>query len=46
MTKSLGYAATNSWSRLEPLAFDRPDPGAGEVEIDVLFCGVCHSDIH
>ncbi len=44
--KAFGYAAKHSFSRLKPLAFDRDDPKSNEVEIDVLFCGVCHSDIH
>ena len=31
---------------LKPFAFERQDPKANEVEIEVLYCGVCHSDIH
>ena len=46
MIKALGYAANHSFSRLKPLSFERDDPKPGEVEIEVLFCGVCHSDIH
>ena len=46
MTKAIGYAAQHSFSRLRPLEFERDDPKANEVEIEVLFCGVCHSDIH
>lgn len=46
MIKALGYAAKHSFSRLKPLAFEREEPKAGEVQIEVLFCGVCHSDIH
>ena len=46
MIKVTGYAAQHSFSRLKPIAFDRDDAGPGEIEIDVLFCGVCHSDIH
>ena len=46
MTRAIGYAANHSFSRLKPLEFERDDPKAGEVEIEVLFCGVCHSDIH
>jgi len=44
--KALGYAANHSFSRLRPVAFEREEAGAYEIEIDVLFCGVCHSDIH
>ncbi|WP_419730874.1 NAD(P)-dependent alcohol dehydrogenase [Lichenicola sp.] len=46
MTKAIGYAAQHSYSRLKPISFERDDPKANEVEIEVLFCGVCHSDIH
>lgn len=46
MIKAMGYAAHHSFTDLKPLAFERDEAGAGEVEIDVLFCGVCHSDIH
>lgn len=46
MIKALGYAAKHSFSRLKPLVFEREEAGPGDVEIDVLFCGVCHSDIH
>jgi len=43
---ALGYAAKDSLSRLEPFEFVRNDAGPNEVQIDVLYCGVCHSDIH
>ena len=46
MIDAIGYAAKHSFSRLKPLAFQREPAGAGEVEIEVLFCGVCHSDVH
>src|ERR1700712_5759456 len=46
MIKVKGYAAKHSFSRLKPYEFEREEAGAGEIEIDVMFCGVCHSDIH
>lgn len=46
MIKAIGYAAKHSFSRLKPLEFERDEAGANEIEIEVLFCGVCHSDIH
>ena len=46
MPKATGYAAQHSFSRLKPISFERDDPKANEVEIEVLFCGICHSDIH
>ena len=41
-----GYRAKHSFSRLKPFQFERREAAAGEVEIAVLYCGVCHSDIH
>ena len=46
MTKAIGYAAQHSFSRLKPIEFEREEPAPNEVEIAVMFCGVCHSDIH
>ncbi len=46
MIKAIGYAAKHSFSSLKPMEFEREPAGAGDVEIEVLFCGVCHSDIH
>ncbi len=46
MIKSVGYAAKHSFSSLKPLEFEREEAKANEVEIEVLYCGVCHSDIH
>lgn len=46
MIKALGYAAKHSFSSLKPMAFERDEAGPDEVQIDVLYCGVCHSDIH
>ncbi len=31
---------------MRPLSFNRPDLRAGEVAIDISYCGVCHSDLH
>ena len=46
MIKTLGYAANHSFSSLKPHEFEREEAKANEIEIEVLFCGVCHSDIH
>jgi uncharacterized zinc-type alcohol dehydrogenase-like protein len=46
MIKATGYAAKHSFNDLKRLEFEREDPKANEVEIEVLYCGVCHSDIH
>src|SRR6187402_1872647 len=42
----LGYAALSAQDPLAPLRFERRDPRPDDVVIDILFCGVCHSDIH
>jgi len=44
--KTIGYATKHSFSRLRPIEFDRAEAGPNEVEIAVMFCGVCHSDLH
>jgi len=41
-----GYAAQSATSPLEPFRFTRRDPRPDDVTIDILYCGVCHSDIH
>lgn len=46
MIKAIGYAANHSFSSLKPHPFEREDPKPNEVEIEVHYCGVCHSDIH
>ena len=43
-TKS--YAAPSAKSPLGPFSFTRRDVLPTDVKIDILFCGVCHSDIH
>ncbi|MGB5265341.1 MAG: alcohol dehydrogenase catalytic domain-containing protein [Polyangiales bacterium] len=39
------YAAHGANESLEPFEYDPGDLGRGHVEIDVLACGVCHSDL-
>ena len=46
MINTVGYAATSSTSAFSRFPFERRDPGAHDVQIDILFCGVCHSDLH
>src|SRR5258706_9429610 len=40
------YAAQNPHSSLSPFSFARRGVGAGDVQVEILYCGVCHSDIH
>jgi uncharacterized zinc-type alcohol dehydrogenase-like protein len=46
MTKTPAYAAPAAGSPLAPFSIERREPGPQDVQIDILFCGVCHSDIH
>ena len=46
MSTTTGYAAHSATTPLESLSFERRDPGATDVEIDIQYCGVCHSDLH
>jgi uncharacterized zinc-type alcohol dehydrogenase-like protein len=46
MISALGYAAHSATTPLAPWTFDRRDPGPADVQIDILFCGICHSDLH
>lgn len=46
MIRTPAYAAAHAASPLAPLTIDRREPGAHDVLIDILYCGVCHSDIH
>lgn len=40
------YAAASAKSPLKPFAIQRRDPGPRDVQIEILYCGVCHSDLH
>lgn len=40
------YAAPAADAPLAPFSLQRREPGPKDVDIDILFCGVCHSDLH
>jgi uncharacterized zinc-type alcohol dehydrogenase-like protein len=40
------WAAASADSKLGPFSIERRSPGPADVAMDVLFCGICHSDIH
>ena len=40
------YGAHSGTQPLEPMQITRRTPGAHDVQIDILFCGICHSDLH
>ncbi|MBU6409672.1 MAG: NAD(P)-dependent alcohol dehydrogenase [Verrucomicrobia bacterium] len=46
MFEAKAYAARDAKSPLSPFTISRRDPGDDEVRIKILYCGVCHSDLH
>ena len=46
MIKAKAYAAHSASTPMAPFVIERRDPGPDDVQIEILFCGVCHSDLH
>ena len=46
MSHASGYAAAQPSAQLTPFEFDRRNLREHDVNIDIKFCGICHSDIH
>lgn len=46
MLKTRGYATHNAYLPLGYFSFERRNPGPTDIQIEIMFCGVCHSDIH
>jgi uncharacterized zinc-type alcohol dehydrogenase-like protein len=46
MSTTLAYAAHSATTALAPFSIERREPGPEDVQIDILYCGVCHSDLH
>ncbi|MBL0892624.1 MAG: alcohol dehydrogenase catalytic domain-containing protein, partial [Gemmatimonadaceae bacterium] len=46
MIPARGMAATSAHDPLVPWDFSRREPGPSDLHIRILFCGVCHSDLH
>ena len=46
MSAAKGYAAQAAHAPLTPFNFERREVGPHDVRIEILFCGVCHSDVH
>ena len=44
--QSQGYAALDKSSFLVPFDFERREPGPKDVVVEILYSGICHSDIH
>jgi uncharacterized zinc-type alcohol dehydrogenase-like protein len=45
-TKTAGYGAQSAGSKLAPFSFTRREPLPQDVQLEILYCGVCHSDLH
>jgi len=46
MYNAKAYAAASATSPMAPSTIPRRDPTEHDVQIEILFCGVCHSDLH
>jgi uncharacterized zinc-type alcohol dehydrogenase-like protein len=46
MYSTNAYAARAANSPLGPFSFDRREPMPNDIQLDILYCGVCHSDLH
>jgi uncharacterized zinc-type alcohol dehydrogenase-like protein len=46
MSEVKAYAAKSAATPIEPWSINRRDPKPHDVQIDILYCGVCHSDLH
>jgi uncharacterized zinc-type alcohol dehydrogenase-like protein len=44
--KAKAYSAASAASPLAPTTIPRREPGEDDVQIEILFCGICHSDLH
>jgi alcohol dehydrogenase (NADP+) len=46
MYETKAYSAASATSSLTSTTIPRRDPTDRDVQIEVLFCGICHSDLH
>lgn len=46
MIPARGYATHGPSEKFRPFDFERRDVGPHDVHIEILYCGICHSDIH
>jgi len=46
MTTVRAYGAAHAGAPIAPLTIERREPGPRDVAIEVLYCGICHSDLH
>jgi uncharacterized zinc-type alcohol dehydrogenase-like protein len=46
MYTTKAYSAAGATSPLASTTIPRRDPGERDVQMEILFCGICHSDLH
>ena len=46
MSKAVGYAVDNAKAPLTSFHFERRSLRQHDVQMEILFCGICHSDLH
>jgi alcohol dehydrogenase (NADP+) len=46
MKHARAWAAASATSPLAPTTIPRREPGETDLQIEILFCGICHSDLH
>ena len=46
MYNAKAYSASSATSPLASATISRRDPTENDVQIEILFCGICHSDLH
>lgn len=46
MSTAHGWAAHSAHTPFAPFTFERREPEPDDVKIDILYCGICHSDVH
>ena len=46
MTTVRAYGAAHAGAPIAPLTIERREPGPRDVDIEILYCGICHSDLH
>lgn len=46
MPRCYGYAARDASAKFSPIEFDRRETGEQDVKIDIIWAGICHSDLH
>src|SRR3954471_9415039 len=46
MSRTKAYAAPSATAPLASTTINRRDPTENDVQVEILFCGVCHSDLH